>query len=271
MIQVMTMRGIQKKQVLILLFTITSLQLFMNTSSGQPTPYNVYGTVRNYNGELVGQGTNVTVINERTAENKTVQTNADSQYIVDLSTLSSGYSDGDSIKIIATKGEQTGIAYTSIDLDAPSSYADVILSETEYLPYRLWGYVYFENYTLVEDIVAIKVTNLRTGNSINTTTSIFGKYQVDVSGIPDGYNDLDSYEVLATYHDWQGKINGTLNLGNTLKETKIDVYLSGGDTSDISTSSTATTSEQQVSAFDYMTIVVLLAVFSAVKSRKRKD
>jgi len=260
----------RKKQTLILIITFISLQLFVNITCEQPTPYSIYGTIKNYNGELAGQGINVTVINERTAENKTVLTNIDSQYIVDLSTLSSGYSNGDSIKIVALKGEQIGIAYTSIDLDTGSSQADVILSKTEYLPYRIWGYVYFENYSLIEDIVIIKVTNLRTGNSINTTTSIFGKYQVDVSGIPDGYKNLDDFEIIATYKGWQGLANGTLNLGNTLKETKIDVYVQVGGVTDTITSFT-TNSDHNTSSFEIFTILILLVAYTTVKSRNRKD
>ncbi len=90
-------------------------------------PFAIYGYVSDREGNHVGSGVSVTVINEGTGEWLTTYTNEQGQYIVDLSMLSSGYGEGDLLRINANDGRFMGTGSVSVNLSQPGIRVDLAL------------------------------------------------------------------------------------------------------------------------------------------------
>ncbi len=269
----------QRFFTLILIVTSLGIVLVNITSAGksnpsQQEPRNVYGIVY-YNGTLVGTGANVTLTNLRTNENLTTITNENSSYVFDLQSLPSPYQDGDPLRIEARFNELIGQAFENIDLAQPGLQIDVNLEKVTLASYRIWGYTYFENYTLIEKSVTITITNQRTKEEINIQSSIIGKFECDISTMSLGYKNLDTLKLDSVFRDeWYSSAKVTVNLGNTNLESKKDLfYTQKGEVTTSSSSTSSSTlsmsstssSKGKSSSLDILSLGIALSVLPLLK------
>ncbi|MFX1513662.1 MAG: hypothetical protein ACFFCQ_13850 [Promethearchaeota archaeon] len=280
------MRNISNYRIFAVFILIsTSLGIVLTNTAGtgfsdpsQQEPRNVYGIVKFKNGTFVGTGIIVTLTNLRTNENLTTTTNENGYYIFDLQSLPSPYYDGDPLQIKAQSNNLAGQAYGDIDISQPGLQIDVILEKIALIPYRIWGYTYFDNYTLIEKSVTITITNQRTDEAVNILSSIIGKYEYDISSLSLGYQNLDTFQLDSTFRkEWHSSAKVTINLGNTKLESIIDLFFTnknGLTTSSFSMSSyissmTSTSKSKRKSPFlDLITLGIAVSILPLLRFKR---
>ncbi len=92
-------------------------------------PYPIYGYVRDYLGNAMAD-VNVTVTDSDTGESLMTVTNILGQYSVDLSSLPSGYSDGDFIEL-TTSNPSGGYNSTYVDIGLGGEQVDIIFNASD--------------------------------------------------------------------------------------------------------------------------------------------
>ncbi|HEC82846.1 MAG TPA: PKD domain-containing protein [Thermoplasmatales archaeon] len=184
--------------LLILTFNIVYSQ------SQPPLPHVIWGYVY-YDG--IVNNANVTVLNERTGEKLYGMTNTDGYYSVSLGDMPSGWKNGDTIKIIAEKGDLIGETFLNADNSVGNQQADVFLTAPPFadfyyiptIPHSNEKINFFYNSSSEVEIVFIQ-WNFDDGNISNekNPSHVYnkeGNYSVTLK-IKDKYGREDSKSIV---------------------------------------------------------------------------
>jgi len=90
-------------------------------------------------------------------------------------------------------------------------------------PYVVYGYVYYPNGTVAQN-VPVNITNARTGNWTINYTNENGYYQVDLANMDGGYADGDLIYVNVTVDKYWGSNSTVVNTSAT-SAVEVDVHL----------------------------------------------
>lgn len=115
----------------LMLLSIVTLLIVGTTTTVALDPHVISGTVYEANGTTVPVNTTVTILNSRTGESSTADTNATGVYAFNLLNLPSGWAFGDSIQVNATNATSVaGINSTQILVGMTSTVIDIWIGTT---------------------------------------------------------------------------------------------------------------------------------------------
>ena len=179
----------------IMLLSIVACLIVGTTTTVALDPHVVTGTVYEANGTTVPVNTTVTILNSRTGESSTADTNATGVYAFNLLNLPSGWAFGDTIQVNATNATSVaGLNSTQLLLGTTSTVIDIWIGSSTAISGINFYVIDEDGYPVDGALINIKdnsgdiVTTKMTDSEGKTSTTLSdGLYTITTS--KSGYDD----------------------------------------------------------------------------------